>query len=141
MPHPMAHLSCFCNHLLRTGGKSLRGPRCRVRRSVELTDWFCETAWSRFAADRGLIGSLCAQAVPEKARLAQEAGAKKLEESTVSNPERAVDDPGAELTSTEWRDLGRLAALHGARPRGILSQLSDRRTCAAQQTSFSTIRS
>jgi hypothetical protein len=48
----MAHLSCFCNHLLRTGGKSLRGPRCRVRRSVELTDWFCETAWNRFAADR-----------------------------------------------------------------------------------------
>jgi hypothetical protein len=82
MPHPMAHLSCFCNHLLRTGGKSLRGPRCRVRRSVELTDWFCETAWNRFAADRGLIGSLCAQPVPEKARLAQEAGAKKLEEST-----------------------------------------------------------
>ena len=90
MPHPMAHLSCFCNHLLRTGGKSLLGPRCRVRRSVELTDWFCETAWDRFAADRGLIGSLCAQPVPEKARLAQEAGAKKLEESTVSNPDRAA---------------------------------------------------
>jgi len=66
----MAHLSCFCNHLLRTGGKSLLGPRCRVRRSVELTDWFCETAWNRFAADRGLIGSLCAQPIPEKARFA-----------------------------------------------------------------------
>jgi hypothetical protein len=35
-----------------------------------LTDWFCETAWNRFAADRGLIGSLYAQPVPEKARLA-----------------------------------------------------------------------
>ena len=39
---------------------------------------------------------------------------------TMGNAIMAVDDPRAELTSTEWRDLRRLAGLHGARPRGIL---------------------
>jgi len=61
----MAHLSCFWYRRQISSGSW-----CRVRRSVELTDWFCETAWNRFAADRGLIGSLCAQPIPEKARFA-----------------------------------------------------------------------